>query len=138
MVAPSQGGCACKAIRYEVSAEPLAVMDCHCRDCQYASGGACTTAVVIPKGAFKLLKGSPKRYASPGDSGQTVFRNFCSDCGSPLFSEPPGERLWVIKAGSIDDPSWLKVGGALYTKSAQPWAHIDRNLPCFEKMPPGA
>jgi len=134
MVAPFSGGCACQAVRYEVSAEPMAVMDCHCRDCQRASGGATTTAVVIPKPAFKLTKGTPKKYSAKGDSGQPVHRYFCADCGSPLFSEPEIQPIFVVKAGSLDDPSWLKLGGALYTSSAQPWAHIDRSLPAFEKM----
>ncbi|HXC55795.1 MAG TPA: GFA family protein [Rhizomicrobium sp.] len=138
MVSPFQGGCACKSVRYEVSAEPIAVMDCHCRDCQYASGGSHTTAVVVPAAAFRLTQGTPKRYASKGDSGRDVVRNFCGDCGSPLFSEPPGGAIWVVKAGSLDDPSWLTIGGALYTSSAQPWAHIDPGKLKFEKMPPRA
>lgn len=112
----------CKAVRYKVSAEPLAVMDCHCRDCQYA--------------AFHVTKGTPKRYASRADSGASVHRDICAECGSPLFSEPPGGQIIAVKAGSLDDPSWLKMTGALYTKSAQPWAPIDRSLPVFEAMPP--
>src|ERR1700759_1595072 len=101
-------------------AEPIAVMDCHCRDCQYASGGSHTTAVVVPIAAFQITKGTPKRFFRTGDSGQQAARGFCETCGTPLFSEPPGARMWVVKAGTLDDPSWLKVGGALYTKSAQP------------------
>jgi len=41
-----------------------------------------------------------------------------------------------VKAGSLDDPGWLTIGGALYTDSAQPWAHIDPNKMQVEKMPP--
>lgn len=136
MVAPFCGGCMCKAIRYEVSMQPMAVMNCHCRDCQYASGGAYTTAVVVPRDAFKLSKGVTKTYSSLGDSGGTVTRHFCGDCGTPMFSAPPRSQIWVIKAGTLDDPSWLTISGALYTSSAQPWAHIDPALPTFEKMPP--
>jgi hypothetical protein len=136
MAAPFEGGCLCGAVRYEVSSEPLAVMDCHCRDCQHASGGSHTTAVVVPGAAFKLTKGTPKRFTVKADSGQDITRGFCGECGSPLFSEPPGGQIWVVKAGSLDDPSWLQVAGALYTKSAQPWAHIDPNKMQFEKMPP--
>lgn len=136
MVATFSGGCMCKAVRWEASAEPLAVMDCHCRDCQYASGGSHTTAVVLPATALTVTQGTPKRFSSVADSGQTVTRAFCGDCGSPLFSEPPGARIVVVKAGSLDDPSWLKPGGALYVASAQPWAHIDRTKLVFEKMPP--
>jgi hypothetical protein len=131
-----QGGCACGAVRYEVSADPMVVMDCHCRDCQRSSGGACTTAVVVSKGTFQLTKGTPRKFTSPGDSGQPVHRHFCGDCGSPLFSEPEISPIYGIKAGSLDDPSWLKMNGALYTSAAQPWAHIDPTLMQFEKMPP--
>ena len=72
MPVPFLGGCLCKAIRYEVAAEPLAVMNCHCRDCQYASGGGFTTAVVVPRAAFKLLKGTPKTFATVGENGKAV------------------------------------------------------------------
>ena len=32
------GGCACGAIRYEISDEPMVMADCQCRDCQRKSG----------------------------------------------------------------------------------------------------
>ena len=38
MSKPYTGGCACGAIRYEISAEPLAMIDCQCHDCQHTSG----------------------------------------------------------------------------------------------------
>lgn len=138
MVAPFQGGCRCGAIRYEVSAEPMTVMNCHCRDCQYASGGGFSTVVVVPSGAFRLTKGTPTRFTVKGDSGKDITRSFCATCGTPIFSEPQSGDIWVVKAGTLDDPSWLKLAGNLYTKSAQPWAHIDPNLMQFETMPPGA
>jgi hypothetical protein len=136
MPAPFQGGCLCRAVRYEVTAEPLAVMNCHCRDCQYASGGGYTTAVVVPRTAFRLLKGTPRTFATTGDNGKSVIRHFCAICGTPLFGQPPNQAIWVVKAATLDDPSWLTMSGALYVKSAQPWAHIDHTLPVFEAMPP--
>ena len=133
-----QGGCACKAVRYEVSADPMAVMNCHCRACQYASGGGYTTAVVVPRGTLKITKGVAKGYTSTGDSGGKVTRSFCAECGSPLFSEPEAAPFQVVKAASMDDPSALEIRGALYTSEAQPWAHIDPAKPQFPKMPPRA
>jgi len=133
-----QGGCACKAVRYEVSADPVATMNCHCRACQYASGGGYTTAVVVPRGTLKITKGTPKGYSSKGDSGGTVTRFFCAECGSPVYSEPDAGPFQVLKAASLDDPSKLVVGGALYVSEAQPWAHIDPAKLQFEKMPPRA
>jgi hypothetical protein len=113
-------------------------MNCHCRACQYASGGGFTTAVVVPRGALKIVSGTPKGYASLGDSGATVTRFFCADCGSPLYSIPESGPFDVVKAASMDDPSVLVVGGALYVSEAQPWAHIDLEKPAFDKMPPRA
>jgi len=36
----AKGGCACGAIRYELTADPMIVHACHCRDCQRITGGA--------------------------------------------------------------------------------------------------
>ncbi|MEI9996027.1 MAG: GFA family protein [Rhizomicrobium sp.] len=138
MTAPFEGGCRCGAVRYTVSAEPLAVMNCHCRDCQYASGGGFSTVAVVPAAAFAVTKGAPKPFTVTGDSGKEITRSFCETCGTPLYTQQPGSPLAIIKAGTLDDPSWLTLGGALYTSSAQPWSHIDPALMQFEKMPPGA
>ena len=136
MVAPFQGGCRCGAIRYDCASEPVAVMECHCRDCQYASGGEPAAVVVVAKPSFKLTKGQVKSFAVKGESGNEVARQFCSDCGTPLFSALAGNpQLWAIKAGSLDDPSWLKPTAFLWKSSAQPWAHLDPKIHAFDKQP---
>lgn len=136
MVAPFSGGCLCGAVRYEVTAEPVAFMLCHCRDCQYISGGEPAAVVVVPAGAFRQIKGEARSYAVKGESGNTVSRQFCGECGTPLFSGlETMPHLKVIKAGSLDDPSWLKPTAFLWTKSAQPWAHKDAAVPSFDKQP---
>ena len=35
---PYTGGCACGAISYSVSGDPVAMVDCQCRQCQRDSG----------------------------------------------------------------------------------------------------
>ena len=35
-----EGGCYCKALRYEVDGDPVMKGLCHCRECQYISGGS--------------------------------------------------------------------------------------------------
>ena len=64
------GGCACDAVRYEISAEPVFQVACHCRACQYASGGAPTLAMIVPKEALKVTKGEPRFYWS--DRNQVI------------------------------------------------------------------
>ena len=48
------GGCLCGAVRYECNAEPLFTGNCHCRDCQRASGGAYSPAMGVPTDALKI------------------------------------------------------------------------------------
>ena len=80
------GGCACGAIRYACMADPLLALNCHCRDCQRASGTAFAAILRVPAAAFTVTQGEPKFFTVTGDSGNPVSRGFCSECGSPLFS----------------------------------------------------
>lgn len=136
MTTPFTGGCMCGAIRYDCSAEPVMAGNCHCRDCQRASGGAFASVMAVPTAALKIT-GEPKYYDSKGDSGQTVSRGFCPNCGARLFGKPKvAPDLTMIMAGSVDDPSWHRPGMDIYTSSAQPWDHMNPDLPKFPKMPP--
>lgn len=100
MATPFTGGCACGAIRYECSAEPVMMGQCHCRDCQKATGGAFVPALAVPTAAVKIT-GQPKYYETKGDSGQPVSRGFCPTCGARLFGKNQAmPQLTVVFAGS--------------------------------------
>jgi hypothetical protein len=131
-----KGHCLCGAVHYEASADPVAFMLCHCRDCQYISGGEPAAVAVVPKASFKLTKGTVKGFTVKGDSGSQVIRQFCPECGTPMFSALEGNpQLWAIKAGTMDDPSVLKPTAFLWMTSAQPWAHKDPAIHAFAKQP---
>jgi hypothetical protein len=129
------GGCACGAVRYEVSADPAMAAHCYCRDCQRASGGAMASVFLVPKPAFKVTKGELKNYESTADSGNKVTRGFCANCGSPIVSNLAAMPMIAVKAGSLDDPSKFKPGANIYMASAPAWAPVREELPKFAKMP---
>ena len=130
------GGCACGAIRYECSADPVMSVNCHCRDCQQATGSAYSTDMVVPIKSWKMLKGDAKYYDKTADSGNTVSRGFCGECGSPLFvKESAAPDIVVITAGSLDDPSRYSPTGDLWVSSAQSWDHMNPELEKFETQP---
>ena len=136
MPAPFKGGCRCGSIRYECTADPVMVAYCHCRDCQYASGGPASAILLVPRPAISVTEGEPTAFSLESESGSQVTRKFCGQCGSPLFSElGASPEIYVIKAGSLDDPSWLKPAMHIWTSSAQPWALPDDGLPRLEKNP---
>ena len=136
MPTPFSGGCACSAVRYECTAEPLLVLNCHCRDCQRASGSACASVLVISKAAFTLTKGTPTYHRVTGASGNPVDRGFCPGCGSPVFITEPANPAFVeIQAASLDDPSWVRPVVDIFTASAQPWDHMNPALQKFATQP---
>ena len=79
------GGCLCGRVRYECSADPLFMGNCHCRDCQKASGGAYEPDIGLPAAALKIT-GAVKYYDGKADSGNTLSRGFCPECGASEFS----------------------------------------------------
>lgn len=131
------GGCICRAVRYECSAEPVMMANCHCRDCQKAGGGAFAPAVIVPTASLKIT-GEAKFYDTQSDSGNIVSRGFCPNCGSRLFGKTAAmPDLMAIQAGSLDDPSWYQPRMDIYTASAQPWDTMNPQLPKFQKSPRG-
>jgi hypothetical protein len=76
------GGCACGAVRYEISAEPIFMNHCQCRDCQRASGTG---------------HGSYLTFASRAQvkvAGRATHRDTVADSGNVrrMASAPPAAR----------------------------------------------
>ncbi|HKV53802.1 MAG TPA: GFA family protein [Candidatus Binataceae bacterium] len=135
MAGSFKGGCSCGAVRYECAADPVFTANCHCRDCQRASGGGFVSVVGVPRDAVKIT-GEVKYFDVTGDSGNPISRGFCPNCGSRLFAKPAAAPAMMgIMAGSLDDSGWYRPAMNIYTSSAQPWAHMDPALPKFPKMP---
>ena len=138
MKLPLTGGCMCGAIRYECSAEPILTANCHCRDCQRATGSAFISGFLVPSQSVAIA-GEIKYYDTTGDSGQVISRGFCPTCGSRLFGKRAAGDLLSITAVSLDDPSWFRPAMNCYTASAQPWDYLNPDLPEFLKsLPPDA
>ena len=130
------GGCLCGKIEYEFdSSKVISAHHCHCKDCQRITGSGKATIIFIAK-KYVDLKGEPKYFESKGTSGSHVRRGFCSTCGSGILSyarELP--HILFIKAGTLDDSSWVKIDSNFFTKSANDWNKPDESIKCFEGNP---
>ncbi len=136
MPAPLTGSCLCGAIRYTVGVPVTELRACHCTHCQKASGAAGTVNAVLPSSAFKITQGTPKRYDATADSGRTLYRYFCGDCGSPLYSQrATTPETTVVRAGTLDDSSGMKIATHIWTKSARSWAYMDPDTKQFPGQP---
>ena len=137
------GGCACGAIRYEISDEPLVQNDCQCRDCQRISGTGHGSYLGFPdKKAMKLM-GEAKLWdkesdiESGGIPGNVKTRAFCPTCGSPVymtFAAMPD--VFTVHAASLDDPGRYKPQAVTYVVRGHAWDPLDPAVPKFDKLPP--
>ena len=137
MTTQQSGGCICGAIRYEFSADPIAAVHCHCTDCQKATGSGFATVFGLSIEQVALFgKETLSDYTLSAASGQTVTREFCSHCGSQLFTEAQNNPgfLW-IKAGSLDNSDWLQPSAACWTGSARSWAPAAASHYCPGSLP---
>ena len=121
------GGCACGAVHYECNADPVVMLNFHCRDCQRASGSAYAAIMAVPKSAVEIT-GEPRYYKVVGNAGKAIERGFCPTCGSQVTVKL--ERLpdvLGLQAGSLD-PSIYRPMRDVFTSSAQPWDHMNPNI----------
>ena len=131
-----EGGCYCGAVRYKANGEPLMKVQCHCRECQYASGGNPNVVMGMPEASFSYTKGSAKGFQR-SDLDKPVTREFCQDCGTQLLTRTPNlPGAVLIKVGTLDDPSVFGMPQvAIYTVDQQSFHSIPDGVASFEGLP---
>ena len=130
------GGCLCGKVSYLFNKdEVISAHHCHCIDCKKSTGSGKATILLIPNNSLKV-KGSLKFFTVTGSAGSNVSRGFCEECGSPLISfveENPDIKF--IKAGSIDDSSWVTANSNFWSSTASPWSPADEKIHNFTHNP---
>ncbi len=133
---PREGGCQCGQVRYRIEADPLALGICHCTECQRQSGSAFGMSLIVPVESFRLLSGVPKVFSRSAASGNHIDCYFCPDCGTRIYHDPESMKGSLnIKAGTLDDTSWLEPAFQVWTRSKQPWVVVPDGLRSFEGQP---
>jgi hypothetical protein len=136
MSEPFTGGCACGAIRYKISAEPVVMLDCQCRQCQHESGTGHASHLTFPRSAA-AVEGEATQWEMVGDKGTVKRRAFCPICGSPVYMTfPDMPDYFIVRAGSLDDPNRYKPQMVTWTAASYAWDNLDPTLPKFDRMPP--
>jgi hypothetical protein len=130
------GGCACGAIRYKLTASPLIVHACHCRDCQRVTGSAFVVNIWIERKFVETDSPAPKTFRLAGGSGKPHDVFFCGECGVYIWSRyhgAPGDFLFV-RAGTLDNPDAVQPDVHIFTRSKLPWLNLPADRPAFESF----
>ena len=98
------GGCGCGAVRFEVTAPPVAAGYCHCTRCQRRTGGAWSLQARVAPGSFAITQGADAVGSWRPEGG--FAKEFCARCGSALWSRSPDDPDVVsVRFGAFDaDP----------------------------------
>ena len=129
-----EGGCYCGKVRYEAEGEPMMKAQCHCRECQYITGGGPNMFVAMPANGFKYTASQPKQFIR-SDLERAVTREFCPECGTHLVTKVPGLPAVVLKVGTFDYPALFDPQMAIYTVDKQAFHHVPDGMPSFERLP---
>ncbi len=130
------GGCLCGAVRFTVKGAPVRMAQCHCLDCQRASGTGHMSNATFNAADVEIV-GETTGYASTSDSGNTLTRHFCPTCGARLFLTSKARPEFITLAvGAFDDSTWFEPQLVLYTKRRAPWDLTTDSVPNYEAGPP--
>ena len=129
-----EGGCACGAVRYRLTTDPLFTHCCHCLNCQRQTGSAFVINLLIEAARMELLAGVPQPVEVPRDDGskQRIFR--CPTCQVAVFSEygRPGVRF--VRGGTLDQPDEIAPDVHIFTRSKVSWITLPDAVPAFDEF----
>ena len=134
-----KGSCLCGSVQITLTADPVAVGICHCRDCQKQTGSSFSLVALVPMAGVQV-SGAMGRFDTRGDSGLPVERSFCPKCGSPVRTDSDGTRqqgITIIKAGLLEDVRDLMPNLQIYCESEHSWLRDTNAIVRFPRMPPG-
>jgi hypothetical protein len=98
-----------------------------------------TLSCVVPVPDLALLTGRLAEATRIAEGGNTVPTAFCPACGTAIFGgrlTPDAEGIVVVRAGTLDDTTWLRPSVHVWTRSAQPWVTIPGEARRFDTRPP--
>ena len=132
MSVPRDGGCACGAVRYRLTSDPLFIHCCHCLNCQRQTGSAFVINVLIEADRVELLAGDPQPVAVPREDGKTQEIWRCPSCQVAVFSQYTSREVRFVRGGTLDDPATVAPDVHIFTRSKVPWVTLPESVPAFE------
>jgi len=91
--------------------------------------------MLMPDAGLRFTKGTPSAFTRT-DIENAVTRYFCPTCGTAIGTRSPKRPgTFILKVGTMDDPSVFQPKAAIFTIDRQHFHHIPEGLPAFERRP---
>lgn len=112
-----------------MTAEPIFVNCCHCRECQKISGSAFAINALIEANRLTIVTGEENLAAEEGTAR-------CAACNTLLWGEHPDfGRTKFLRVGTLDEGEKIAPSAHFFTRSKHPWVTIPDGVPAFEALP---
>lgn len=121
----ASGQCLCGGVRYEVRGPLRQVVECHCRTCRRFTGGLWNATAARRADVTVQDGGSLKWYPS----SPSVRRGFCGACGSSLFWDREDRDYLGITAGTLNEPTGLRLAARIFTAEAADYYDFSGEVP---------
>ena len=131
---PITGGCQCGAVRYRITGRPIVFYLCHCTECQRHTSSAFGESLRLRREDL-TVDGDMACFTRISESGKRREGYFCPECGVRIVHGTAGTEQINIKAGTLDDTSWLVPAGHIWTASKQKFMAIGIDELCWERQP---
>ncbi|MDE2259275.1 MAG: GFA family protein [Betaproteobacteria bacterium] len=129
-----KGSCLCGVMAYEIHSDLGPIVMCHCSRCRKASGSAFATNAAVNTKDFKLTSG--EGFMAEFESSPGVFRVFCGNCGSPLYSRRQiTPEIIRLRIGTLDTAIEGKPSAHVFVGSKAEWHEICDDLPQHSERP---
>lgn len=119
--------CNCGAVKLEISADPIAQIHCHCKDCQKAHAAAYVSSAIFPANSVQISSGELTPFVL-----HTTNRFRCSSCGMHMFSEIESVGLRSVNAYALPTGSFQP---QLHVQCQDAVHPVSDNLPHFKAFP---
>ena len=131
---PLSGGCQCGCVRYLVKAVPLTFYLCHCRECQRHTSSAFGESLRVTQSDFSVT-GAVRQIQRVANSGVQRQGWFCPECGVRLWHGSDDSVEINVKAGTLDDTSWLIPAGHIWAASRQSFIEMHTGGLVYDGQP---
>jgi hypothetical protein len=132
----AKGQCLCGAVTIAIKGTPVRMAQCHCKDCQRASGTGHMSNAIFAESDVAIA-GNTKSFTVKADSGSDFTRHFCPECGGRLHGTHTGRPgMVIVPVGMLDDSAWFAPQVVLYAKSRPAWDMTTDAVPNFDAAAP--
>lgn len=106
---------------------------CHCTRCQRRTGTAASAQARVPPGALRITSGEELVRSWKPEDG--FAKEFCSACGSQLWSRDPDDPEVVsVRLGALDGDPGIRPEVRQFVAYAAAWEPIpDDGLPRYDE-----